>query len=119
MAREARGRRRILVAEDDHGLARFIEAALREAGHEVVAEENGYEALARGRNEQFDLLVTDVMMPGLTGDVLARELRAANPGLPVLFVTGSYGAPLVVGDEPLLAKPFTAEELRQAVDELA
>ncbi|MBV8613282.1 MAG: response regulator, partial [Acetobacteraceae bacterium] len=62
----------------------------------------------------LDLLVTDVIMPGMDGPALAAHVRAERPGLPVLFITGHPGAHMLDG-EAVLAKPFTARELSEAV----
>ena len=105
---------RLLIAEDDPALAEFMAFTLRRAGHECEVAAQGYEALRLTEVGRFDLLVLDVVMPGLEGDIVARKAREARPEQRVLFVTGSYGADRV-GLEPTLFKPFGPEELLEAV----
>lgn len=109
---------RLLVAEDDPALAEFMAFELGRAGHEVEVASEGYAALRLVEEREFDLLVLDVVMPGLEGDIVARKARELRPGQRVLLVTGSYGAARV-GDERALFKPFGPDELVQAVEEAA
>ena len=77
----------------------------------------------RAPSGRLDLLVTDVVMPGLPGPALASELRRGQPGLPVLFISG-YATPGIVASEglppdaELLTKPFTPEQLLARVGEV-
>jgi len=116
---------RILVAEDEAGLRGFVVEALTAMGHEVIAAADGDEALdchdaAAGA---FDLLLTDVVMPGMSGIKLAQLLSAEQPGLAVLFMTG-YAGRLQDASETLPAgatmvnKPLDAERLAQAIARL-
>jgi DNA-binding response OmpR family regulator len=106
---------RVLVAEDNPALAGFIAWHLERAGHEVTLAEEGYAALRLTEENDYDLLVLDVIMPGLDGDIVARKARERRPDLPVLLVTGSYGAHRV-GDERALFKPFEPDDLLAAVE---
>jgi DNA-binding response OmpR family regulator len=111
-------RMRLLIAEDDPALAEFMAFELRRAGHDVEVAADGYEALRAVEEGEFDLLVLDVVMPGLDGDIVARKARELRPEQAVILVTGSYGAQRV-GTERALFKPFGPDELLQAVDEAA
>lgn len=80
---------RILVAEDDAAVQTFVRRALVHRGHEVTSVDDGSQALDALGAEPFDLLITDIVMPGhLQGPGLARELRGLNPDLPVIFMSG-------------------------------
>ena len=110
------GDRTVLVVEDEGGLRRLIERILREHGYGVIAAASAEEALADGRAEEADLLLTDVVMPGLQGPQLAELLRRDRPGLPVLFVSGySDQAGELAGAGHVLAKPFSASQLLRSV----
>ena len=111
-------RTRILVVDDDPSVRLVTARMLRALGHEVVDLGDPVEALerARGASEAFDLLVTDVMMPGMDGCELGRRLQAHFPGLRILYMSG-YSSETLFGDglleegTPYLNKPFSAEEL--------
>ena len=105
---------RLLIAEDDPALAEFMAFELRRAGHEIEVAEEGYAALRLAEEQEFDLLVLDVVMPGIEGDIVARKIREQRPEQRVLFVTGSYGADRV-GMEQTLYKPFGPADLVEAV----
>jgi len=110
----------ILVVEDDPRVSRSTMAALEELGYRPMACAGGHEALAiLEENPDVDLVVTDVMMPEMTGTELAAELRQRHPDIPILFVTGYVGeageAEDLIGGE-LLRKPFTVAALARAVE---
>ncbi len=108
----------ILVAEDDAGVRGFVVEALRELNYSVMESENAAAALAilARRNMRIDLLLTDIMMPGMNGRELANQARTLLPNIRVLFMTGySQDAILHQGrldpDIELLEKPFRGEKL--------
>ncbi len=117
----------ILLVEDEEELGRLAVRELEDRGYTVIAASSGPEALstAMARHDQVDLLVTDVVMPGMSGIELAALLTELYPGLPVLYVSGHLDAG-AVGRHPLpdaadlLAKPFTPNQLalrvRDALD---
>ncbi len=116
---------RVLVVEDDDAVRRLIARALRERGYAVLEAETAdrAEQLADGADGAVDLLVTDVVLPARNGPSLARQLRAAHPGMRVLYVSGyTQGTAvrhgMVEGGSPLLSKPFRPEELARAVREV-
>ena len=105
----------ILVVEDDPRVSRSTVAALEELGYRPLACGGGREALALlDATPDVDLVVTDVMMPEMTGTELAAAMRRLHPEIPILFVTGYVGeageAEDLIGGE-LLRKPFTVAAL--------
>jgi two-component system, cell cycle sensor histidine kinase and response regulator CckA len=114
----------ILAVDDDRAILGLLEHALRGAGYRVLAAENGWSALAAFENsiEPVDLLLTDVIMPDLTGPVVAERLCSKQPGLQVLFISGFHDADLVQRfiarrGFTLLPKPFTVDSLLRVVEE--
>ena len=110
----------ILVVEDDPRVARSTVDALEELGYRPLACAGGHEALELlVEHPETDLVLTDVMMPEMTGTELAAEVRRRYPHVPVLFVTGYVGeagdADELIGGE-LLRKPFTVAALANAVE---
>jgi two-component system cell cycle response regulator CpdR len=112
---------RILIAEDDMAMRVFLDHALSRSGHHVNAVPSGESAAGYLENEPFDLLVTDIDMPGMNGVDLARQLLAKTPRLAVLFVTGFAAQALEATDvlasgATVLSKPFALTELVSQVD---
>ncbi|MGB8930185.1 MAG: response regulator [Anaeromyxobacteraceae bacterium] len=113
----------ILVAEDEPAVRAVAERFLVQRGYRVAAAPDGEAALRLARElEEIDLLLTDVVMPGMNGRQLAEALAAVHPETPVLFMTGyTDDTALRLGIETnqvrILAKPFTPEGLATAVEE--
>ena len=112
---------RLLIVDDEDGVLRYVERVLSEAGYQTTTAANGAEALELVKAQgNPDVLVTDVMMPGITGDELARQLRVSDRELKVLYLTG-YSDKLfkeksaLWANEAFLEKPFTVKGLREAV----
>jgi two-component system cell cycle response regulator CpdR len=111
---------KILYAEDDNALRSLMAGELRRAGHDVRAFDDGEEALQALEQEVFDLLLTDIIMPGLDGIELARRAAEIDPAMRIVFITGfaavalSSGVPTPAGAK-VLSKPF---HLRQLVSEV-
>ncbi len=110
--------------DDDHSVVDVISTALRTADYRVLTAGGGWDAIQVYENSgsRVDLLVTDVIMPDLTGPVLAQRLRARQPDLPVLFISGFHDADLVQRfviqkGFTLLPKPFRIEALLRVVGE--
>src|SRR5678815_2486500 len=78
---------RILLIEDDSGITFTLERLLATEGHEVIVEKRGDSGLARAGCEPFDVVLTDLKLPGLDGLDLVRELHAAHPRLPIILMT--------------------------------
>jgi CheY-like chemotaxis protein len=121
------GRETILLVEDDPSVASLMVRILHEQGYRVHRAHNGREALeaVQEKSLQFDLLLTDVVMPEMGGPELVLRLRESRPDLKVLFASGYTDDALVQagierGTIDLIAKPFTPSELslrvRQALD---
>lgn len=107
---------RILVAEDERRLASFLEKGLRASGFAVTIVENGIAASTIARDEDFDLMILDLSLPGKDGVEVLRELRGAGQRLPVIVLTARsdphdrvHG--LEIGADDYLTKPFHFEEL--------
>ena len=114
-------RRGIALLVDDEELARASTAdMLSELGYAVIEAASGEDAMRLvDRGERFDLLVTDHLMPGITGTDLARAVRGLRPGVPVLLVSGYAESDGVAADLPRLAKPFRKGELAASLTGLA
>lgn len=116
---------RVLVVDDNDALRRTVVSALRGRGFSVVDYGDPVEAHAWTRRSKpaLDVLVTDVVMPGLDGRSLADKVREAYPSLPVLFISGYTGDVVVrhgvdTEREALLRKPFSRDDLLSALDAL-
>lgn len=106
----------ILVVDDDRPLAASIRRALAYEGHRVTLAEDGPSALKAARDSAPDLVILDVMMPGMDGVEVCRRLRAGSDGLPILMLTardsiGDRVTGLDSGADDYLVKPFAYEEL--------
>jgi CheY-like chemotaxis protein len=115
----------ILVVDDEQDILNFVQSALNRAGYTVVQAHSGDMALELFETLQvtFDLLLTDVVMPGMSGPMLVDRLLAMQPSLPVLFMSGYDDRQVVqryVLKEgfALLPKPFTIETLNAKIYEL-
>jgi CheY-like chemotaxis protein len=111
----------ILIVEDDEAMREFLCQAISRSGYYVEAVQDGTEALRRVEESQFDLLLTDIRMPGLDGLELARLARRRYPGLCVLLVTAyvqdALGATDLGGAGiDVLSKPFNLNELIDRVE---
>ncbi|HEX7492418.1 MAG TPA: PAS domain S-box protein [Candidatus Limnocylindrales bacterium] len=111
----------IMVVEDDSGVRRFASRVLETAGFRIITAPDGPTAVATPTDGQIDLLLTDMVMPAMSGREVANRLTAAQPGLRVLFMSGHTDKGIVhsgILDSGIdfLAKPFTAEALLAAVD---
>ena len=113
----------VLVVDDEDGVREFIERALGRLGYHVTAASSGEDALERVRGyfaEPIDLLITDVVLPGMSGPELAATLGASRPQMPVLYVSGYasdvtafHGLPGLAAH--VLAKPFGMDSLVRRV----
>jgi two-component system OmpR family response regulator len=107
---------KVLVADDDRHLVELVRAMLDEAGLEAVVAHSGLAAADLIEREDFDAVVLDVLMPGMSGDALADLLHSLKPQVPVLLMTGDSGDQFARAAQlPILRKPFTEQELVEAV----
>jgi len=116
-------RTRILAVDDDPKILELLDDALRAAGYDVLLAGGGRDAIeVYEGSAPVHLLLTDVIMPDLTGPVLAERLRARQPDLQVLFISGFHDADLVqrfvtLKGFTLLPKPFSVSALLRVVDQ--
>jgi len=113
----------ILVAEDDRDIRNGLVVALESEGYAVTAVRDGQQALAQARQETFDLIMLDVMMPQSSGFDVCRELRAQGLETPVLFLTAKGEevdkvVGLKLGADDYVTKPFGLHELLARVEAL-
>ncbi len=114
---------KILLAEDDNDMRRFLVKALENAGYDVASFDNGLSAYNRLREEPFSLLLTDIVMPEMDGIELARRATELDPDLKVMFITGFAAVALNADSQApreakVLSKPFHLRDLVQEVERL-
>ena len=106
----------VLLVEDNPQVRDFAEGLLLDLGCEVVSTQSGEAALALLEGKAIDLVLSDVVMPGMSGVELARRIRESHPGVPVLLATGYSDEIVKRGSEfNVLAKPFGAVDLSKAM----
>ena len=107
---------RIILAEDDEDMRKFLDKALQNAGYDVVSFDNGMDAYERLKEEPFTLLLTDIVMPEMDGIELARKASDLDPDLKIMFITGFAAVALnpdsqAPQDAKVLSKPFHLRDL--------
>jgi two-component system cell cycle sensor histidine kinase/response regulator CckA len=111
----------VLVVDDEESVRKFVDRVLREAGYQTAVASSGLDAIeAASKLASLDVLVTDVMMPQMAGDELARRMRQNQPSLKVLYLTGFADnlfkeRVTLWQDEAYLDKPCSIKSLLQAV----
>src|SRR4030095_12304719 len=111
---------KVLVAEDEPGIALGLEDTLRLEGYQVEVVTSGTNASRRAREESFDLILLDVMLPGKNGFDVCRELRASGSEIPIIFLTARTQevdrvSGLDLGANDYVTKPFSPRELMARV----
>lgn len=106
----------ILVAEDDPNIRMGLEDTLESENYEVVSASTGIQALERFENSPIDLVLLDIMMPGKSGYDVCREIRAKDPGTPIIMLTAKAEeidkvVGLELGADDYITKPFGVHEL--------
>ncbi len=112
---------RILIVEDDDRIADFLVRALKSENHTCVRTGDGKEGLELGKNADFDLVLLDLMLPGLPGLDICQELRLRKVSVPIIMLTAMDGIEDVVtglrmGADDYMTKPFALEELLARVE---
>jgi two-component system, cell cycle response regulator CpdR len=115
--------RKILLAEDDDSLRRFLAKALERAGFNVRACPDGEAAVEALDDGPYDLLLTDIVMPGMDGIEVAREAAERQPGVQIMFITGFAAVALSASDRApagakILAKPVHLREIVSEVERM-
>jgi len=113
----------ILLAEDDESLRKFLAAALVKAGHAVTDFGDGGDAYECLKGDSFDLLLTDIVMPGMDGIELAKRAAELNDGLKIMFITGFAAVALHPSSNApkqakVLSKPFHLREIVAEVERM-
>lgn len=115
---------RVLLVEDDRSVRRYLEVTLQRSGYDVLTAEDGLEAMKLALSSHFDVVVTDAVMPNLSGQELARFLRSNQrlSHLPIVLLTGQENKEAAGTAENLidafLYKPVKAEELKNCLASL-
>ncbi len=116
----------ILLVEDDHAMLNFLVKALENASHIVTPKSDGMEALEaiNNPNNNFDLLLTDIVIPGIDGIELAKKAADANPDVRIMFITGFSAMATkqekqgTASNSKLMSKPFHLNDLIEQVETL-
>jgi two-component system, cell cycle response regulator CpdR len=113
----------ILLAEDDESMRRFLTAALARAGHVVIDCPDGITAFHQLQQLKFDLLLSDIVMPGIDGIELAKRAAELDPNLRIMFITGFAAVALHPASEApkhakVLSKPFHLRDIVEEVDRM-
>jgi two-component system cell cycle response regulator CpdR len=114
---------KILLAEDDTDMRRFLVKALQNAGFNVVSYDNGLSAYQRLREEPFELLLTDIVMPEMDGIELARRASELDPEIKIMFITGFAAVALNADSQApkhakVLSKPVHLRDLVNEVQKM-
>ena len=116
------GKIRILLAEDDMSMREYLTRALERTGYAVTAVDSGVTAMPELESKDFDLLLTDIVMPGMDGIELAQEAAKTAPKMRVMFITGFAAVALKNNKTPanakVLSKPFHLRDLVLEVDRM-
>lgn len=115
------GKPRILVIDDEAGIREALDALLSSVGYEVSTAESGNVAVERAEREPFDLAITDLRMPGLSGVDTVAALRRIKPSLPVIVVSGYVSDESArrcseAGAARIVSKPFDIDDLLHIID---
>ena len=107
--------KKILLAEDEDSVRSFLSRALQRAGYEVVSCPDGDTAILQLDNGPYDLLLTDIVMPGADGIEVAKRAAQLQPELKIMFITGFAAVTLKASREApqakVLSKPFHLKDL--------
>jgi len=120
---ESGGQTRVLLAEDDRALRRFLEVVLERAGYEVISASDGLEAMKLALSTRIDIVITDAMMPNLSGHEFCRFIRNSQSlsHLPIILLSGLEQKSKNQNAEQadaFLSKPVSAESLVECIEKL-
>ena len=123
MSSSAKPSKRVLLIEDEAVTAQSIEALLRSKGYTVESTDLGEDGLARALNNRYDIILLDLVLPGIQGFDVLHRLRTARVMMPVLILTGLAGEDEQLkgfgfGADVYVTKPFDKDELLDRVHEL-
>ena len=109
------GKKKILIVEDEQKIARFLELELKYEGYDVDIANNGREGFEKGKSPDVDLIILDLMLPGLSGIEVCRRLRQQSE-VPIIMLTAKDDISdkvtgLDIGADDYMTKPFAVEEL--------
>ena len=109
------GKKKILIVEDEQKIARFLELELKYEGYDVDIANNGREGFEKGKSPDVDLIILDLMLPGLSGIEVCRRLRQTSD-VPIIMLTAKDDISdkvtgLDIGADDYMTKPFAVEEL--------
>jgi two-component system response regulator ArlR len=112
--------KRILIVEDEEGIVQFLKQGLEEEGYLVSAAKDGEEGCKLFRNDKFDLVLLDWMLPKMTGLELCKTIRAENTKVPIIFLTAKDTVQETVeglknGANDYIKKPFSFDELVERI----
>ncbi len=115
---------KILIAEHNQSVATYIKAALKKTGKQFFHTDSSLEAWRATSKMDFDVLIVDIIMPGMDGFVLAQKALQENPGIQVIFITGfaavamdTYNTP-AYSPRPMTSKPFHIKDIANRVSYL-
>lgn len=108
---------KILVIDDDPSIRNMLEIVLKKTGYDVTCTESGKSALEKLKKETFELIISDIKMPDITGIDLLKKIKTINPEIPVILITAFASAndaveAMKLGAEDYVTKPFNLDELR-------
>jgi len=113
---------RILIVEDDYALGVLLGAALGGAGHRITLAADGGKGLDVAERERVDLVIADLLMPGMSGRDMIRVLRKSHPAVKIVAMSGQFagdqanaGLARTLGADAVLAKPFHLKSMRDTV----
>lgn len=117
------GKASILLVEDEENLKEALKLNLELEGYEITAADNGSAALKAVKNEYFDLIILDIMLPEMDGIAVCENIRIQNNDVPILFLSAKNSSAdrvqgLKKGGDDYMTKPFNLEELLLRVDKL-
>jgi CheY-like chemotaxis protein len=113
-------RTRVLVIDDEPTILELVEMFLEDPRYELTLAENGAVGLRHFESAPFDLVISDRVMPEMTGDELAAEIRSRAPEMPIILITGQHGGPHVdtTNFDAFVPKPFTKTQLLAAMEDV-